>query len=97
MYSDAQEGLSRDAFRGRLGSRDLFVITGARYRLVRDLLDGPLPTLAGLTMHAPLCRQLTKIHRTERLEDGQAQLQLGLRWPLTDVSELMVELHLRYL
>jgi hypothetical protein len=65
--------------------------------MVRDLLDGPLSTPAGPTTSVPLRRQLTKIHRTERLEDGQAQLQLGLRWPLTDVSELMVELHLRYL
>ena len=57
----------------------------------------PCQLLPALLCVFPFAGSPPEIHKTEGLEDGRVQLQLGLRQFLAGVSELVVELYLRYL
>lgn len=76
----------------QLSERDLFVMREERYRLVRELYDGPLQGLTGLGLRLGLCRELLRTNESAALADELTQLKLDLRQIVAGVRELMVEL-----
>jgi len=92
MHSDTHNGVTYAVSRARLCRQDLLVLKRERHRLVRELCDGPLQRLTGLSLRLDLCRQLMCSKEPRALDDELAQLQLDLHKIMTDVRELMVEL-----
>ena len=92
MHSDTHNGVTYAVSRARLCRQDVLVMKRERHRLVRELCDGPLQKLIGLSLRLDPCRQLMYGKEPRALDDELAQLQLDLHKTMTDVRELMVEL-----
>jgi two-component system sensor histidine kinase DegS len=75
-----------------LSECDLLVMKEERHRLVRELQDGPLQSLAGLRLRLDLCRDLTESGESAAVADELAHLKLDLRQIVAGIRGLMTEL-----
>jgi two-component system sensor histidine kinase DegS len=76
----------------QLSEGDLLVMREERHRLVRELEDGPLQSLAGLGLRLDLCQELTKSGESAAVADELANLKLDLGQILAGIRGLMTEL-----
>jgi two-component system sensor histidine kinase DegS len=76
----------------QLSECDLLVMKEERHRLVRELQDDPLQSLAGLGLRLDLCQELTESGESAAVADELANLKFDLGQILAGIRELMTEL-----
>jgi two-component system sensor histidine kinase DegS len=76
----------------QLSECDLLVMRDERHRLVRELEDGPLQSLAGLGLRLDLCQELTNSGESAAVADELANLKVDLSQILSGIRGLMTEL-----